>query len=129
MVTPSKPSEENDGSKRAADFHNAMLTQPGYADDTMFFVVRFMNTVKQKLRECDAEEFFECYHQFNILWGESQEAEAPGGSASRYERQQELRSRALEKIKDYPDLVRDFDRFLTNGRAVIRILTSMRQAK
>ncbi|KAH7157355.1 hypothetical protein B0J13DRAFT_541595 [Dactylonectria estremocensis] len=129
MVTPSKAAEENEGSKRAADFHNAMLSQPGYADDTMFFVMRFMASVKQKLRECDSEEFFECYHQFNKLWGEGQEPEAPGGSASRYERQQELRGRALEIIKDYPELVRDFDRFLTNGRSVFRTLVSMRQEK
>ncbi|KAF7540792.1 hypothetical protein G7Z17_g12097 [Cylindrodendrum hubeiense] len=126
MASSSKSGEEPEGSKRASDFHNSMLGMPGYADDTMFFVVRYV--MSQKLRECDAEEFEKYSTELNILWSEAQ-PEAPEEDASRHERLQELKQQALEKIKDYPDLVRDFDRFTTNSQAVSKILGDMRPRK
>ncbi|KAK7416726.1 hypothetical protein QQX98_005052 [Neonectria punicea] len=127
-MASSNKAGDGGGSQRAADFHNAMLDLPGYADDTMFFVVRYVNSVKQNLRECDHEEFMTCIHELNKLWSESQAA-FPEGGASRYERAQELKQQALEKVKDYPDLVRDFDRFTTNSRALMRTVGDMRPKK
>ncbi|KPM40206.1 hypothetical protein AK830_g6350 [Neonectria ditissima] len=122
-MASSNKAGEGGGSQRAADFHNAMLDLPGYADDSMFFVVRYLST--QKLRECDHDEFIKCFQELNKLWSEKQTA-FPEGSASRYGRAQELKQQALEMIKDYPDLVRDFDRFTTNGRALMRTVGDMR---
>ncbi|KAH8729823.1 hypothetical protein BGZ61DRAFT_586316 [Ilyonectria robusta] len=127
MVGTNKSGEDAEGSKRAADFHNAMLGT-GYADDSMLYVVRYVNSVKQKLRECDADEFMRCFGELNRLWSETQ-PEAPEGAASRYEKARELKQQALETIKDCPDLVRDFDRFTTNGRVLMRNMAALRPGK
>lgn len=47
MAGTNKSGEDAEGSKRAADFHNAMLGT-GYADDSMLYVVRYVNSVKVK---------------------------------------------------------------------------------
>lgn len=41
MTSSNKTQDENDGVKRASDFSQAMLSVPGYADDSIFFVVRY----------------------------------------------------------------------------------------
>jgi len=38
--------EPESGSKRAAEFNEAMLGVPGYADDSMFFLVRYGERAK-----------------------------------------------------------------------------------
>lgn len=45
------------GSKRAADFNEALLDMPGYADDTIFFLVRYIERCKVVLSS-----------PFTILW-------------------------------------------------------------
>ncbi|KAH6880752.1 hypothetical protein B0T10DRAFT_463823 [Thelonectria olida] len=120
MVTK-QPVDDNAGSKRATDFHNAMLGLPGYGDDSMMYILRYVVQVKQKLRQCDFEEFMKYFNQLGSLWPEAnQEAAEPEGGNSRYERAQELKRLALGKIQDHPDLVRDFEQFASSGRAVTR---------
>lgn len=40
------PVDDNAGSRRAADFHDAMLQLPGYGDDSIFYIVRYISLVK-----------------------------------------------------------------------------------
>ncbi|KAI5459673.1 hypothetical protein BGZ63DRAFT_256078 [Mariannaea sp. PMI_226] len=133
MVT--KKRDDNAGSKRAAEFHDAMLGLPAYGDDSMFFMVRYVVTAKQRLRECDFDEFMASFIQINELWSEDKKpspeqpetSEGPSDLESRYAKTKELKTQALEKVKDYPDLVRDFDRFTSNGRAVLRTFEALRK--
>jgi hypothetical protein len=46
MVKTKPVVDDNAGSKRATDFHNAMLTLPGYGDDSMLYIVRYVSQVK-----------------------------------------------------------------------------------
>ena len=49
-----------------------------------------------------------------------EEATESGDGASRYEKAQALKQKALDMVKDYPDLGRDFDKFTMSARAVHR---------
>lgn len=42
----SRKQGESGGSQRAAEIHDAMLNIPGYADDSMLFVVRYGTLAK-----------------------------------------------------------------------------------
>lgn len=41
--------DENGGIKRAKEFGDAMLNIPGYADDSMFFIVRYIANAKVRV--------------------------------------------------------------------------------
>jgi hypothetical protein len=70
------------------------------------------------------------FNELNKVWPEArQESPELEGSNSRYERAQELKQMALEKIQDYPDLVRDFETFASSGRAVSRTFGALEKKK
>ncbi|CAM1502495.1 Fc.00g044790.m01.CDS01 [Cosmosporella sp. VM-42] len=118
MANLNKNDDENGGVKRATEFHDAMLGVPGYADDSMFFVVRYVAQAKESLRECDFDEFMKTFGELERVCTE--EANEAADGVSRYEKAQALKQKALEVVKDCPDLVRDFDRFTMNARAASR---------
>lgn len=55
------------------------------------------------------------------LWAKSGGggAKPEPGAEERYAKFRELRAHALEIVKDFPDLVRDFDRFQASSKAAM----------
>ncbi|PNY25171.1 Uncharacterized protein TCAP_04895 [Tolypocladium capitatum] len=105
-------SNVEDGSKRAAEVSEAMLGMPGYADDSMLFVVRY----SEKAKAC---------RPLPHLWvksGGGGHTPQPGSPDERYARSAELRAHALDIVKDFPDLLRDFDRFTAACQAVTAVM-------
>ncbi|KAL7932531.1 hypothetical protein V8C35DRAFT_77163 [Trichoderma chlorosporum] len=169
------------GSQRASEVTSAMLNVPGYADDTMLFMLRWGSMAQATLRKVDYDEFLVRLTALNKHWFESQseshsqshiasssssssssssrdsvgvvgtrgtgqgggepqtaaaaaEAEAAGSAeaAGRDDddtvdgvhaqiggddaadplQAAELKARTLELIQDFPQLVRDFDKFV-----------------
>ncbi|GJN82297.1 hypothetical protein PLIIFM63780_005836 [Purpureocillium lilacinum] len=110
--------EPESGSKRAAEFNEAMLGVPGYADDSMFFLVRYGERAKHTLRRCDWDDLQSTINQMSELWvkagggGGEQTTDTAGESLEeRRAKAQELRQHALSIVEPFPDLARDFDRF------------------
>ena len=117
-----------------------MLGVPGYADDSVFFTIRYADrakvslttlppaacapglTAQNTLRSCDWEEFRKTLDQITDVWVRSGTG---GGKAQplpieeRYAKLAELRKHALDIIQDFPDLVRDFDRFTDSSKAAL----------
>ncbi|KHO01638.1 uncharacterized protein MAM_00639 [Metarhizium album ARSEF 1941] len=114
-------SEPDSGMKRAAEVSEAMLSVPGYADDSIFFTVRYGHRAKETLRKRDYEELMETLNKMTVLWSKSGGGGAkPGpGAEERHAQMMELRGHCFEIIKDFPDLVRDFDRFHASSRAAM----------
>ncbi|OAA50646.1 hypothetical protein NOR_01096 [Metarhizium rileyi] len=114
-------SEPDGGMKRAAEVSEAMLAVPGYADDSMFFTVRYGHKAKETLRKCDYDDLTETLHKMTELWSKNGEggAKPEPGAEARYAQIQELRKHCFEIIKDFPDLVRDFDQFHTSSKAAM----------
>ncbi|KID92783.1 hypothetical protein MGU_00372 [Metarhizium guizhouense ARSEF 977] len=114
-------SEPDSGMKRAAEVSEAMLSVPGYADDSMFFTVRYGHKAKETLRKCDYDELMETLNKMTALWSKSGGggAKPEPGAEERHAQIMELRRHCLEIIKDFPDLVRDFDRFRASSKAAL----------
>ncbi|ODA76979.1 hypothetical protein RJ55_07496 [Drechmeria coniospora] len=110
--------EAEAGSKRASELSEAMLGVPGYADDSMFFVVRYGDKAKNSLRKCEWDDLQDTIGKMASLWSEpgAGDAVAPEQRSSEAA---ELREHALAVIKHFPDLVRDFDRFVTAYRSTM----------
>ncbi|KND90829.1 hypothetical protein TOPH_04635 [Tolypocladium ophioglossoides CBS 100239] len=108
------------GSKRAAEVSEAMLNVPGYADDSMFLVIRYGEKAKHTLRQCDWDELQSTLGQITDLWiksGGGGHTPQPGSPDERYAKSAELRAHAFDIVKDFPDLARDFDRFMAACQA------------
>ncbi|KAJ6439790.1 ABC1 family protein, mitochondrial [Purpureocillium lavendulum] len=123
--------EQESGSKRATEVTDAMLNVPGYADDSMFFLVRYGERAKadwrglvfppvrsqNTLRKCDWEDLQSTINQISELWvkaGGGGHTPEDGGEESlegRRTKAKELREHALSIVEPFPDLARDFDRF------------------
>ncbi|KYK56541.1 hypothetical protein DCS_03541 [Drechmeria coniospora] len=170
--------EAEAGSKRASELSEAMLGVPGYADDSMFFVVRYgdkakvsivaclfhthlhpcqfllfvssssssdisppthcdprfsggiafhkrsgrgerpTDSLQNSLRKCEWDDLQDTIGKMASLWSEpgAGDAVAPEQRSSEAA---ELREHALAVIKHFPDLVRDFDRFVTAYRSTM----------
>ncbi|ETS02543.1 hypothetical protein M419DRAFT_8175 [Trichoderma reesei RUT C-30] len=55
-------------SQRAAEITSAMLSVPGYADDTMLFMMRYGSTARETLRKVDWDEFQVRLSALNKHW-------------------------------------------------------------
>ncbi|TFB07610.1 hypothetical protein CCMA1212_000268 [Trichoderma ghanense] len=55
-------------SQRAAEVTSAMLSVPGYADDTMLFMMRYGSTARETLRKIDWDEFQVRLSALNAHW-------------------------------------------------------------
>ncbi|KAM4062728.1 hypothetical protein HRG_007551 [Hirsutella rhossiliensis] len=119
--------DADDGAKRAAEINEAMLGMPGYADDSLFFTVRYGERAKNTLRQCDWEEFQRTIDAITDLWikagGGGTQPEAGPPPDQRSARAAELRAHAISLIGDFPDLVRDFDRFTASCQAAMAAVT------
>ncbi|KAL7958374.1 hypothetical protein V8C34DRAFT_283191 [Trichoderma compactum] len=154
------------GSQRANEVNSAMLNVPGYADDTMLFMLRWGSLAQATLRKVDYDEFLVRLSALNTHWfaGQSQSQSSSGSpvsvvgtrgsgqgdggpkaaaaaaageaaEAASYEddrdgggvhtgdgdavdppqagdKAAELKARTLELVQDFPQLVRDFDKFV-----------------
>ncbi|KAK0764731.1 hypothetical protein N5P37_002198 [Trichoderma harzianum] len=165
------------GSQRASEVNSAMLNVPGYADDTMLFMMRWGSLAQATLRKVDYDEFLVRLSALNTHWFASQRSQSTSGSpvsvvgtrgsgqgddggpkaeaaaatvaAARAagvtaeaatttsceddrdgggvhtgddddavdppqagDKAAELKARTLELIQDFPQLVRDFDKFV-----------------
>ncbi|EHK23375.1 uncharacterized protein TRIVIDRAFT_220647 [Trichoderma virens Gv29-8] len=60
------------GEQRASEVNSAMLSVPGYADDTMLFMLRWGSTAQATLRKVDYDEFQVRVSAMNTHWFESQ---------------------------------------------------------
>ncbi|KAK2594304.1 hypothetical protein QQS21_008010 [Conoideocrella luteorostrata] len=111
----------NSGTQRATEVTEAMLAVPGYADDSMFFTIRYGHKAKETLRKCDFDQFIETVNKMTELWAKSGSGGSIVGQSAeeRYAKMAGLKAQALDIIKDFPDLVRDFDRFQSSSRAAI----------
>lgn len=76
--------------------------------------------LKRSLRKCDFEEFKAELIAFINLYNE-----AAGGAAEGVERMNEHKQAAFSKIEGFPELVADFDQFLTASKVVMRRPTAM----
>ncbi|KAK1251484.1 hypothetical protein MKX07_006963 [Trichoderma sp. CBMAI-0711] len=140
-------------SQRAAEITSAMLSVPGYADDTMLFMMRYGSTARETLRKVDWDEFQVRLSALNKHWFASRSSqhtadgetictaaeddtttttsaaaadlgvEAQAQEASSI-KAAELRARTLELVQDFPPLVRDFDKFVDCTR-----ITAMRYGR
>ncbi|KAL7923301.1 hypothetical protein ACQKWADRAFT_290503 [Trichoderma austrokoningii] len=129
-------------SQRASEITSAMLNVPGYADDSMLFMMRYGALAKETLRKADWDEFQLRTTAMNAHWfkttshqsaaasgddsvtdvvGSRGTAVAAGSTAAtgdavdpvvEPDEAAELKARTLELIQDFPRLVRDFDRFV-----------------
>ena len=70
------------------------------------------------MRKKDYEQFMKSLEGMMTLW--SKPAEAAGGPEARSQKATELRQTCLGLVQDFPDLQRDFDRFVTASRATMR---------
>ncbi|UNI22840.1 hypothetical protein JDV02_008692 [Purpureocillium takamizusanense] len=130
--------EAESGSKRAAEFNEAMLSVPGYADDSMFFLVRYGDRAKHTLRSCDWDDLQSTINQISELWikaggggaGGEQAPDTTGMSLEeRLAKAQELREHALSIVEPFPDLARDFDRFQAACRSAWAAMNPPREKK
>ncbi|KKP05623.1 hypothetical protein THAR02_02264 [Trichoderma harzianum] len=60
------------GSQRASEVNSAMLNIPGYADDTMLFMMRWGSLAQATLRKVDYDEFLVRLSALNKHWFASQ---------------------------------------------------------
>ncbi|KAL6804349.1 hypothetical protein J3E68DRAFT_393161 [Trichoderma sp. SZMC 28012] len=60
------------GSQRASEVNSAMLNVPGYADDTMLFMMRWGSLAQATLRKVDYDEFLVRLSTLNKHWFASQ---------------------------------------------------------
>ncbi|KAF7561618.1 hypothetical protein G7046_g2514 [Stylonectria norvegica] len=114
--------DENGGVKRATDFHNAMLDLPGYADDSLLFVARYATLAKDSLQECDYNEFMKTLGELDKAAKQEGKGKDSESNAPRCEKAEVIKQKALEIIKDCPDLVRDLDKFTMSSRSVQRAI-------
>jgi hypothetical protein len=71
------------------------------------------------MRRKDWDEFMTVCYSMGQLW-HNKTAEASGGVEERARKMKELRERALELVKPFPELERDFDRFIACSRAAAK---------
>ncbi|CAH0030335.1 unnamed protein product [Clonostachys rhizophaga] len=114
-MSKSAPSDKDAGFKRANEISSSMLGMPGYADDSMLFVVRFANKLKTRLSQRDHDQFWKSLDA--MTKASARPAEEFGGVEGRAQHVSELRQATLESVKDYPDLVQEFDHFCSVSRA------------
>ncbi|UKZ87343.1 uncharacterized protein TrAFT101_003151 [Trichoderma asperellum] len=67
----SSPSGSTGASQRASEINSAMLNVPGYADDSMLFVMRYGALAKETLRKVDWDEFQLRLSAMNTHWYKS----------------------------------------------------------
>jgi hypothetical protein len=72
---------------------------------------------QEKLRECDFQAFMEAVGKLDKL-DEEKPGNAAAGGPSHEERALVARQKCLDRIKDYPELVRDFDAFCVKSQSL-----------
>ncbi|KAH8179080.1 hypothetical protein LIA77_00599 [Sarocladium implicatum] len=103
------------GSQRAAEVNDSFLHIPGYADDSMLSVVRYVSTVQASLRKCDYDEFMA------ELGAADKAAKDPSqGPAARVQKIKEHRQKALDKLEGFPELEAGFDGFIASAKSLRR---------
>lgn len=70
------------------------------------------------MRSKDYQEFMKSLEGMMDLW--TKPAEVVGGAQERSRQTVELRQKCLEMVMGFPELERDFDRFVTASRATMR---------
>ncbi|KAJ4862095.1 hypothetical protein T069G_03049 [Trichoderma breve] len=70
------------GSQRASEVNSAMLNVPGYADDTMLFMLRWGSLAQATLRKVDYDEFLVRMSALNKHWFASQSQSTSGSPVS-----------------------------------------------
>ncbi|KAK0388071.1 hypothetical protein NLU13_4315 [Sarocladium strictum] len=115
MPNVKKQPEPESGMQRAVDFSQSLLAVPGYADDSLLSVMRYVSKAQTSLRKCDFEEFMA--ELGNIETATNAATETP---AARAEKIKEHRQKAFSKIEEVPELAADFNHFLMNSRRLHR---------
>ncbi|KEY75161.1 hypothetical protein S7711_10487 [Stachybotrys chartarum IBT 7711] len=92
------------GALRARDMNQIYLNIPGYADDSMLFVIRY--GAKAELSKADLEAFRGSMGELLAL-----ARRTDLDAIQRAARAKEVREAILERIKYAPELVRDVDQF------------------
>jgi hypothetical protein len=113
--------------QRANDFNNSFMGMPGYADDSMFFVLRYGHQAETTMSKAEYQGFMADVHEYNkaVLHPDQTPAEGEGfqdSVAARSQNLKELREKALAWVKSYPSLERDFDRFTQSARATFKAM-------
>jgi hypothetical protein len=115
--------------RRANDFGSSYLNQPGYADDSMFFVLRYGHQTELQMCKADLKRFNEALTAYNKAAMEGHKDSAGGASSNesiveRTQRIKALRATAIETLKDHPELERDFDRYVAAIRSMFKAVNS-----
>lgn len=141
MPNVRKEPEQESGMKRAADMADSFLAVPGYADDSMLSVIRYVSKVnvsqanalastgsfrpvankpgrhhQSSLRKCDFDEFMHELSEMDKAANHTP-AETP---AARVEKIREHRTKARGKLEEFPELAAGFDQFLASTKALHR---------
>ncbi|KFA80053.1 hypothetical protein S40288_10653 [Stachybotrys chartarum IBT 40288] len=94
------------GALRAKDMNQTYLNVPGYADDSMLFVIRYGAKAEEELSKADLEAFRGGMGELLAL-----PRRTDLDAIQRAARAKEVREAILERIKYAPELVRDVDQF------------------
>ncbi|KAM0525314.1 hypothetical protein ACHAPE_000014 [Trichoderma viride] len=78
----SSPGSNSGASQRASEITSAMLNVPGYADDSMLFMLRYGASAKETLRKVDWDEFQLRISAMNAHWHKSHKSKGGAASAS-----------------------------------------------
>ncbi|KAI9151522.1 hypothetical protein HJFPF1_08726 [Paramyrothecium foliicola] len=115
--------------KRAADFSNSFFGMPGYADDSIFFVLRYYLKAETTMSKAEYTGFTASLHEYHEAAKASQKAANEGGAApecmaASRQKVKDAREKTITYLKDYPELERDFDQFDTASRAAFKAVNS-----
>ncbi|KAL7797406.1 hypothetical protein V8C37DRAFT_309771 [Trichoderma ceciliae] len=75
-----KPQRDTGASQRASEITSAMLNVPGYADDSMLFMMRYGAMAEETLRKVDWAEFTVRLAAMNSHWFESKSSVGCSGT-------------------------------------------------
>lgn len=127
--------KDNSAWARASEVNEAMLGIQPYADDSMFFIIRYghkaqvfiqamiiritPNDFRQTtMRAKDYTDLMKSVESLMLLW--TKPAGDAGGPAERSKQAADLREHCKSLVKDFPELERDFDQFITASRSTLR---------
>ncbi|KAH7124389.1 hypothetical protein EDB81DRAFT_220412 [Dactylonectria macrodidyma] len=103
------------GGRQAAEVNESHLCAPCHIDNPVITVTSYTKKAERSLRESDFDEFKSELIVFINLHND-----AVGGGAEEVEKMNKHKQAAFSKIEGFPELVADFDQFLTAWKVVMR---------
>ncbi|KAH6983769.1 hypothetical protein EDB80DRAFT_691602 [Ilyonectria destructans] len=120
MPNVGRPEGPESGGRQAAEVNESHLCVPCHTDHPVVSVIRYNEKAERSLRESDFDEF-----KAELIVFINLHNEAVGGGAEEVEKMNEHKQAAFSKIEGFPELVADFDQFLTAWKVVMRRPTVM----